>query len=94
MVTLHARGGRRHTEWWLLSAGVVVSAVMLIAPVAIPTGIGLIVWSGILLRRRRAGALIATIVILSVTILFVGAVGVATLSTVSTPDSGTMLIQG
>ena len=97
MVTLHADGGRRHAEWRLLAAGIAVSVVMLVAPVAIPAGAGLIVWSGILLgrhRHRHAGALIATIAIVSMTILVVGAVGVATILSVSTPDSGITLIQG
>lgn len=97
MVTVRADGGHRHPERWLLATGVIVSAVMLVAPLAIPVGLGLLVWSGILLGRRRhrhTGALIATIATLSVTILVVSAVGAATMLTVSTPDSGVTLIQG
>lgn len=97
MLTPHADVGRRRTEWWLLATAIVVSAIMLVAPIAIPAGVAVIVWSAILLGRREprcAGALIATIVILSVTILVVGAIGVATILTVSTPESGITLIQG
>lgn len=84
-------------EWWLLAASIVTAAALLVAPVVIVPGVGLIVWAAMRLARgrsRRPGPLIAAIAVLSLAILVAAVVGVATFATQSTDDSGVTLIQG
>ena len=88
---------RRSSEWWLLAAAVAVALVMLVAPLVIPAGVGLMVAAGVLLggkRPRRAGPLTGAIVVLSVSLVVIAAVGFVTSVAASANDHGVTLIKG
>jgi small neutral amino acid transporter SnatA (MarC family) len=88
---------RRSPEWWLLAAAVAVAGVMQVAPLAIPAGVGVMVFAAILLggkRPRRAGPLTGAIVVLSVSLVVIAALGFATSIAASTNDHGVTLIKG
>ncbi|WP_085369844.1 hypothetical protein [Leifsonia sp. NCR5] len=84
-------------ERWLLAAAVVTSAAMLVAPAAIPIGIALIVWTAIVLGRKRAARpalLITATVVLSMTIGGIALVGIAASLATSTDGGSVTLIEG
>lgn len=92
-----ARSHKQRLEWWLLAAAIALSALMLVAPAAIPVGIGLLAWAAVLLGRKKPAqraALVVAIVALGSSLAAVAVIGLSALMTFSTDTGSVTLIEG
>jgi hypothetical protein len=72
VITESARRAPR-AEWWLLGASIIVGGLMIVVPIAIPAGVGLMVSAIVLLvwRRPRKVLLAVAIAVLAAALVVV-----------------------